>query len=211
MKILSTLGISAAAIGLAASTNTIKAKQIIPPSKQDTFERIASVTPHGTENDSVLLFAPNPEIIIEGQLKTAAFVVDLSKNILYHYDEEGNARNAYMIASGKKTSPTHTGVRVVTHVETYPYRTAPSFTKRRKHPWNYGPKIICLAKLDTETGERSQTGEFIHGNNDSSSIGKYASMGCMRMDNDVILQLASEVKRGDIVIIQRNGQYEKHL
>ncbi len=49
----------------------------------------------------------------------------------------------------------------------------------------------------------SQTGQFIHGNNDISSLGKYASLGCIRMDNEVIKKLAKEVKRGDIVVIRK--------
>jgi lipoprotein-anchoring transpeptidase ErfK/SrfK len=90
---------------------------------------------------------------------------------------------------------------MVTHVETYPYRTAPAHTKRRKHPKDYGPKIIMLNKLDPETGELSDIGEFIHGNRNSSTLGQYVSHGCMRMDNDVIKELAANAKRGDIVLI----------
>ena len=47
------------------------------------------------------------------------------------------------------------------------------------------------------------TGQFIHGNNDVTSIGKRASKGCIRMDNEVIKYLASIVKRGDFVIIKK--------
>ena len=65
------------------------------------------------------------------------------------------------------------------------------------------PKIICLQKVDPETGTRSSTGEFIHGNNNPASLGKYASLGCIRMDNDVIRELAANVKRGDIVVITK--------
>ncbi len=57
-------------------------------------------------------------------------------------------------------------------------------------------------KVDPETGKLSTTGEFIHGTNRPESIGQYVSLGCMRMDNETIKQLASEVKRGDIVIIK---------
>lgn len=78
---------------------------------------------------------------------------------------------------------------------------APRRSKRRRHPSAYGPKIICLDILDTKTGEKSHIGEFIHGNNDSTSIGKYASKGCMRMDNIVIKELAQNAKNGDIVLI----------
>ena len=43
---------------------------------------------------------------------------------------------------------------------------------------------------------------LLHGNSNKSSLGKYASLGCIRMDNEVIKQLSKEVKRGDIIIIK---------
>lgn len=171
---------------------------------EDTFTKTMEVPPSGTSERTVLLGAPSPEIYIEGEKKTATIVVDLSKNILYKYNEDGDAEYAYLVASGKKTAPTDPGVRIVTHIETYPYKSAPLSTKRRKNPGDYGPKIICLETLDPETGRRGKTGEFIHGNKNPNSLGKYASLGCIRMDNDVIRQLSREVKRGDIVIIRKD-------
>lgn len=170
----------------------------------DTFELCEKNIPaSGTCERSVLRSAPNPHVYIAGERKTAAIVVDVSKNVLYHYDEEGEPVTAYLIASGKKSTPTHTGVRYVSHVETYPYSSAPAGSKRRRNPRDYGPKIIILDKLDVETGERSSCGEFIHGNRNPESIGTYASKGCMRMDNEVIKYLSAQVKRGDIVLIKR--------
>lgn len=171
--------------------------------QNDTFIKTETIiTPKGTSDKSVLTNAPEPYVTIAGEKKTAKFVVDISKNVLYKYNTEGKAEIAYLIASGKKNTPTDKGIRIVTHTETYPYRTAPRHTKRRRNPRAYGPKVICLNKIDTITGEQSQTGEFIHGTNQPNSIGKYISLGCMRMDNDVIKKLADEVKRGDIVIIK---------
>lgn len=163
---------------------------------------IVTAPPEGTTDKEVLLGAPNPHVKIKGEDKTAKFVVDLSKNVLYKYNLQGKPETAYMIASGKPETPTTKGVRVVTHTETYPYKTAPWSTKRRRNPGAYGPKIILLNRIDTKTGEQSEIGEFIHGNNNFDSLGRYISHGCMRMDNEVIKQLASEAKRGDIVIIK---------
>ena len=163
---------------------------------------VVTAPPEGTSEKDVLAGAPNPNVKIQGQMKTAKFVVDLSKNVLYKYNIQGKPEMAYMIASGKPSAPTSKGVRVVTHTETYPYRTAPAHTKRRRNPSAYGPKIILLNKLDPNTGEKSDIGEFIHGNNNFDSLGRYVSHGCMRMDNEVIKQLAAEAKRGDIVIIK---------
>ena len=169
---------------------------------RDTFERTTIIVPEGTSDKAVLKNAPNPDIKINGENKKAVIVVVLEKNILYKYDNEGRAESAYMIASGKPSTPTDKGVRIVTHIENYPYRTAPRHTKRRRNPRAYGPNVICVNKINPQSGEQSQTGEFIHGNNDSSSLGKYASNGCMRMDNEVIKKLSKEVKRGDIIIIK---------
>ncbi|MBP3847787.1 L,D-transpeptidase [bacterium] len=169
----------------------------------DTFEK-TGISPKGCNNGLLPKNIPSPKIKINGQNKIAKFVVDLSQNVLYSYDNSGNVTNAYLVASGKKSTPTTSGVRVVSHIETYPYRTAPRRTKRRRNPRAYGPKIICLDRLDVKTGERSQIGEFIHGNNDSTSIGEYASKGCIRMDNEVIKELAGYVKNGDIVVILPN-------
>ena len=174
--------------------------------KEDTVilsKDTTKIVPKGTTNPRILESAPSPVLFLNGKIQHAKFVVDLAQNALYHYNERGQAICAYLIASGKKSTPTETGVRIVTHVETYPYRTASPRTKRYKNPRDYGPKIICLRKIDLRTGETAPTGEFIHGNNNPKSLGNYASKGCMRMDNEVIKHLAKEVKKGDIVIIQR--------
>ena len=92
---------------------------------------------------------------------------------------------------------------MVSHVEKYPYLTAPRSTKRRRNPSSFGPNIIILDNVDVYTGEKSMTGQFIHGNNDSTSIGKRVSNGCIRMSNKVITYLSKLVKRGDLVLIKK--------
>lgn len=170
---------------------------------KDSFEYsyINVVPARGTKDINVLKNAPSPDVYVNSELKKATVVVDLSKNILFKYDSDGNPTDAFLVASGKKTTPTSSGLRIVSHVETYPYRSAPRMTKRRRNPSAYGPKIIILNELNAITGEQSSCGEFIHGNNDASSIGKYASQGCIRMDNEVVKELSTKVKRGDIVKI----------
>lgn len=152
---------------------------------------------------TILANAPSSQIEIAGKKQNASIVVDLSENRLYRYDKDGKAFEVYQVASGKKTSPTSTGIRRVSHIETYPYTEAPAGTKRRKSPKAYGPKILILTTIDPKTGkDLGSNGEFIHGNNNPASIGTYASHGCVRMDNDVITQLSKEVKPGSYVLIQ---------
>lgn len=198
---LGILGITG--LSLLFAGQPIKAQNLEKTPDRDLFEKNIAIPPKGTKNDTVLLSAPSPEIEIAGVKDTARIVVDLSKNVLYTYNENGQAECAYLIASGKPKYPTDTGIRVVTHIESYPYRSAPQNTRRYSRPNDYGPKIICLEKIDPKTGEHSLTGEFIHGNNNPDSIGKYASLGCIRMDNDVIRALSKRVKRGDIVVITK--------
>ena len=198
------LGITLTAGALLFSASAVNSNTIQKLRQQDTFEYCekTSVPPAWTNNINILKHAPSPKVKVEGKMRNAVIVVDISKNVLYHYDEKGDAQMAYSVATGKKDTPTHIGVRIVSHVETYPYKTAPRSTKRRRNPRPYGPKAIILDKLNPETGERSSYGEFIHGNNDASSIGKYKSQGCIRMDNEVIKELSKHVKRGDIVLVK---------
>lgn len=172
------------------------------PAKQDTFEYVIPPA-HGSSDSLMLAKAPNPMITVQGEKKNATIVVDISKNILYHYDQNGKPLSAYLVASGKPKSPTKEIVSIVSHVEKYPYKTAPPHTKRHRSPRSFGPKAIILNKLDTITGNQTSSGQFIHGNNDVSSLGKYESLGCIRMDNEVIKELAKKVKHGDIVIFRK--------
>ena len=168
-------------------------------------DEVALPPPKGSAADSILAFAPDPYVTVQGQQKTLTFAVDVTNNILYHYDKNGNPLKGYRIASGKldPENQTDEGLRVVSHVETFPYDTAPAHTKRSQNPADYGPRCIILETLDPVTGAKGVTGEFIHGNRNASSIGKHASKGCMRMDNSVIEELAKIVKRGDLVMIIR--------
>jgi len=172
----------------------------ITEQKPDTFTR--SIPPQGTDDKTILMNAPKPNVKIQGKNKIAKVVVDLTSNVLYKYDSTGSPQKAYLIASGRPNMKTEKGVRIVSHIEKFPYRGAPRRSKRRRRPRAYGPFIIVLNKIDTKTGEESSTGQFIHGTNVPSSIGKYVSHGCMRMDNEIITELSKEVKRGDIILIK---------
>lgn len=173
----------------------------------DIFESLdQAVTPQGTTDSRVLANAPSANIIVRGESKTASIVVDLTTNVLYQYNNQGQAIAAYSVASGnyRRNNGTPSGTYIVSHKEVYPYRNAPRSTLRYRNPNDYGPKIIILKRLNPQTGETSETGVFIHGNNNASSIGKYVSHGCIRMDNKVILKVADAVNRGDIIVFKEN-------
>lgn len=192
--------VKAAGAAIAISAMPVIYTPIYANSKTDTFERV--VTPAGTTDSLTLKNAPAPEVDIKGKIHKAVIVVDIERNTLYKYDNEGNAKGAYLVATGAVGTPTKQRVSVISHTEKFPYKYAPKNSKRRRNPYPYGANIIVLDKLDPKTGETSSTGQWIHGNNKVSSLGKQASHGCVRMDNEVIKQLSQEVKRGDIVLFK---------
>ena len=220
MKILSlakTFALSAILSTTPILTNRGYSGNLIPLQPAvDTFER--SVTPQGTTDNRILSQAPNPNVKVKGEQKIAGIVVDLESNILYRYDKNGTPIKAYQVASGKKSTPTKKGIRIVTHTEKYPYSKAPRWSNRRKHPKDFGPYILCLNVLNPETGEQSSTGQFIHGcrNYDAtfkSDPQRRVSHGCIRMEESAITGLAKggngtklekelKVKSGEIIVIK---------
>ena len=189
-------------------SHTTKPDSIMPFNPEaewpsDAF--IRSIPPTGTTNPLVLANAPSPDVVIAGQKKKAGIVVDITTNVLYTYDPDGNPTKAYLVASGAKGSPTEKGVRIVTHTETYPYKNAYG-TKRKRNPKDYGPFVIVLEKINPKTGELSKTGEFIHGCRSyeetfETDPKRYVSHGCVRMENSAITEV-KEVKKGTIVVIK---------
>ncbi len=61
---------------------------------------------------------------------------------------------------------------------------------------------ITLFGSDKPANISRINGQFIHGNNNPASLGTYASLGCVRMDNGVIKKLAQEVERNTYVLIK---------
>jgi len=206
MNIAKTIALTTALTAIPATIKTNNNRFITNPQTTEQVDSfIPQITPQGTKNLAILAQAPKPDVTIARVKKKAGIVVDLKKNILYRYDKDGKPVNAYLIASGAVDSPTNTGVRIVSHIETYPYKTAKG-TKRSQNPNDYGPKILILKIVDPKTGKQSYTGEFIHGHLSyydtfEATKDRRVSHGCMRMDNDVIQTLAKEVKPGELVII----------
>lgn len=132
-----------------------------------------------------------------------AVVIDLSEGILYHYDLEGYLYNTFPVATGKSSTPTKPGLRIVTGIENYPYKNAPRATKRRQNPNDYGPHVVCLANVDTKTGKiTGSDGQFIHGTNQPNSIGKKASKGCIRLSNENVSELVQRLYKDQYVLIR---------
>ena len=167
---------------------------------RDTFEK--------TEvNDGyIAVQEPNslsPCIKVAGDDVYPAVVIDKSENKLYFYDLDGYLDSDFSVGLGKATTPTNTGLRVITAIEDYPNKSAHLNTKRHKSPDEYGPKVICLGIVDAETGEIvGYNGEFIHGTDKPQSIGKNQSKGCIRMNNEEVNKLADWLFVGQYVLIK---------
>ena len=160
------------------------------------------VSPKGSSSPQHLKNAPSPIITVAGEKKLAAIVVDTKTNLLYTYDAKGKAETVYSVATGKKYTPTRKGIKMITNVEDYPYKTAYG-TKQKKNPKDYGPNVIIIENINPETGKiYGRNGQFIHGNNNPKSLGTYASLGCIRMDNEVIKKIAKDAVKNSYVLIQ---------
>ena len=128
------------------------------------------------------LIYPGQEIIIPGlpdpNTLPYSILVSLHQRqlTLYHL---GNLIKTYPIAIGKMLTHTPTGQYFIVNREPNPG----------------GPYGVMWLTL-------SRAGYGIHGTNDPSSIGKAVSLGCIRMYNHDVLELAALVPNGTKVIIQ---------
>lgn len=169
------------------------------PQNLDSFEKTSTEQPifiHQTNEVA-------PIKIINGEKIKPSIIVDKSENKLYLYNTNGALEATYSVGLGKTSTPTDTGLRIITDIENYPYSKADPNTKRHKFPNDYGPKVIIIAIVDPKTGEiTGYNGEFIHGTNKPESIGKNESKGCVRMNNEDVKELAKKIKKGQYVLIR---------
>lgn len=125
--------------------------------------------------------------VVNGQL-----VVDLSDRTLTYY-EDGDQVLMTTVAVGSSRNPTPTGSFFVTDSVTLADPNSP-----------WGPHALGLsARSDTITEYNGGDGIIgIHGTNQPGSIGDAASMGCVRVPNDVITQLHEMIAIGTPVEIR---------
>lgn len=125
--------------------------------------------------------------VVDGRIE-----VDLSdRELVYFLDGREVLRSA--VAVGTARNPTPPGAYFVTDNITI---------TRSSGPW--GPAALGLsARSDTITEFNGGDGIIgIHGTNRPGSIGQAASLGCVRLPNDVILELAAMVPIGTPVEIR---------
>lgn len=125
--------------------------------------------------------------VVEGEI-----VVDLSERRLTYY-RAGEEVLSTDVGIGSWSSPTPTGTFFVTDRVTMADPDSP-----------WGPRALGLsARSDTVTEYNGGDGIVgIHGTNIPGSIGKAASLGCVRLPNDVIIELYAMVPIGTPVVIR---------
>jgi lipoprotein-anchoring transpeptidase ErfK/SrfK len=146
---------------------------------------------------------PNPFYNDENVLKGT-----ISKQKASYYIEVNKSKNSLAIFNNQKlvrTLPVATGKdKNLTPVGTF------KIVNKIKDPW-YSPKGIPGGTPKNPLGTRwlglnvpktNGTKYGIHGTNNPTSIGKYASLGCIRMNNKDVQWLYDHIPTGTKVVIK---------
>lgn len=105
--------------------------------------------------------------------------------------EDGRVKKVYVVAVGKRSTPSPTGIFKI--------------TSRVNNPaYSHASKVVALGRgnpVGTRWMGLSVKGYGIHGTNAPKSIGQAASHGCIRMAKHDVEELFDLVKTGDEVRI----------
>jgi hypothetical protein len=143
------------------------------------------------------LMIPNPfrTVSILSEHNRFTIEIEKKKNKLYLI-KNGTVIRSFPIASGRQKELTPTGTFTVVTKLKDPWYTAKNI--RGGDPKNpLGSRWLGLNALNTDG-----TKYGIHGTNDPSSIGRYASSGCVRMNNRDVEWLYDQIPVGTKVIIR---------
>ncbi|HBN85610.1 MAG TPA: hypothetical protein DDZ89_17405 [Clostridiales bacterium] len=132
-------------------------------------------------------------------------IINLSSNMLYHLDGE-TILHAYPVATGKQAGYTPQGKFTIVNKLVNPAWGGAG----RQPPIKGGAPNNPLGKrwLGLDIGGGYTYG--IHGNADETSIGKYVSLGCIRMPNKDVESLFEIVQTGTTVIIGSQTTLNQH-
>lgn len=128
-------------------------------------------------------------------------VISNSERALYYVRGWGGGTLRYRVAVGKPGKAWIGSARIRGKYK-HPSWSPPAEVKRDK-PWL--PNVIAGGTPKNPMGPRAllldRDQYAIHGTNRPKSIGTYASYGCIRMRNEDIVELYSEVSVGDRVVV----------
>lgn len=129
---------------------------------------------------------------VEMSTVTTSILIDLSSRHMEVW-RDGVLTVSTPVAIGSATSPTPTGVFFVTDA-----------IDMTANPGAWGPYAFGLsARSDVITEFNGGDGIIgIHGTNRPSSIGEARSLGCIRVPNEIVLEMAGYVELGALVEIR---------
>ncbi len=184
-----------------------KTQKTINPVDRYTSEDLPTVfrepvNPSGWTNDpEILKNAPDPYFTLKGKKILARGTIDITNCRFYAYDDNGKAIESFRVATGASRTPTKSGIRKVLKKQVYPYLDCERWTKRRRFPFDYGPKIAYLNVVDTITGKMFDNGSYVHGTRHEEAVlrtNRHLTHSCVRFHNRDALYVINDVlKIGD--------------
>lgn len=160
--------------------HTVKAGETLGQISRDYRTPLASIIQANPSINPNLIY-PGQSIVIPGfpPIHTIPYLIDIStNNRVLRLLKDGSLQKQYPIAVGRVLHNTPTG----------------NFIIINKAPNPGGPFGTMWMSLSKEH-------YGIHGTNDPSSIGKAVSLGCIRMHNQAVEELASIIPIGTPVLI----------
>lgn len=157
----------------------------------------------GQENIYVVSINPQAELITSypnPRTHRDKIIVVKETNKLYYY-QQGQLVRKYEVATG--IEPEYTPEGNFTIVSKIPYPNGDEPDPLLGVRW-MGLAVPCEKDNRAENDQRAPCGEKygIHGTNEPESIGAYASGGCVRMNNEDVMELYEKVAIGTEVEIR---------
>jgi L,D-transpeptidase ErfK/SrfK len=206
-----------ATFSLTPGDDVIGELQTVTAEQGDTFASLAmefglSLDEIKEANPNIKQLRANQEVLLPTQFILPpskyrdGIVVNMPELRLYFFSHDGRTVDTYPVAMGRPGWRTPVMKTTVTQKETQPIWHVPPDI----HDYMLRTHAIDLPDV-VPPGPRNPLGPFalhignqgylIHGNNQVSSIGTYASSGCIRMYNEDVTALFPEVPEGAMVYV----------
>ncbi|GGE67130.1 L,D-transpeptidase [Priestia taiwanensis] len=177
--------------------------QPVAKNKQDETKNVQSVTKNKQdETKTAKPAAKNKQDdakAVEGNVPQQLLIVSRKQNKLYFY-ENGKLARTFSVATGKSSTQTPDGVfPIVNKIKNRPYYTKNIPGGDPRNP--LGDRWMGLDVNGTKG-----TTYAIHGNNNPAAIGRYTTLGCVRMHNKDIHWLFDRLQVGTKVIVTNSKE-----
>lgn len=131
---------------------------------------------------------PDPYLNINGRRTFTRIIVSIEDHKTYVYNRDGSVAYIFKNSTGRPGHETETGIRHVVAIQSYGHFTgrngsAANDMEATDNP--FGPYRIVTD---------SEEGQFLHGMDQRSVLGRKISHGCVRHNNNDIMVLKSLVK-----------------